>query len=246
MLHLHAERLAALADDTPTPLEAAHLASCPRCADEVEAYRRLVARASASRLPVPGGPEVAAPPLTDWSTLAGRLREEGILPPAEVVPFPGSGEFRAARQPRRWPRLLLRAAAAALFTGGGVLIGRATAGDPLLPTTATSASAVVEAVRPPTSEAEALAQMARAEWQYQQAAAYLASLEEHELPPDASEMLQARLAALDEVGAVTREALTVAPLDPVINQYYLAAQGARAATLRQLDQAAPTLLVGGF
>ena len=56
-----------------------------------------------------------------------------------------------------------------------------------------------------------------------------------------------RRVALDEVGAVTREALHAAPHDPVINQYYLAAQSALAATIRQIDRAgAPTMLVGSY
>ncbi len=244
MLHLHAERLAALADDTPTPLESAHLENCPHCAGEVDAYRNLVARASsvgASALPVPG-----QAPLTDWSSLASRMRREGMLPPAEVVQFPGSGESRAARRPSRWRQAVPRLAAAVLLLAAGTVFGRLSAGVPMVPAMGAVASAGSPSM--PASEGEALLLMAEAEAQYRQAAAYLASMEvEGGYVLDEPEALQARLAALDEVGAVTREALHAAPHDPVINQYYLAAQSARAATIRQIDRAgAPTMLVGSY
>lgn len=245
MLHLHAERLAALADDTPTPLESAHLENCPHCAGEVDAYRNLLARASSAgapaTLPVPG-----QAPLTDWSSLATRMRREGMLPPAEVVQFPASGEFRAARRSNRWRQAVPRLAAAALLLAAGTVFGRLSAGVPVVPGKVVVASTGSPSM--PASESEALLLMAEAEAQYRQAAAYLASMEvEGGYMLEEPEALQARLAALDEVGAVTREALHAAPYDPVINQYYLAAQSARAATIRQIDRAgAPTMLVGSY
>lgn len=249
MLHLHAERLAALADEAPTPLEMAHLECCPHCAGEVGAYRRLLERAAASRTTLPGPAESAASePLNDWSSLVVRLRGEGLLPPAEVVHFPVSGEFRAARRPRLWRRTALRAAAALLFVSGGAMVGRVSAGESPLPkfvgSTGVASAALPEV---PGSEREALLLMAEAELQYRQAAAYLASMEEASGVPNETEVLQTRLAALDEVGAVTREALQDAPHDPVINQYYLASQGARAATIRQIDRmGTPAMLVGSY
>ena len=41
-VHLDPERLAALADETPTPAEAEHLAGCLVCRREREAYVALV------------------------------------------------------------------------------------------------------------------------------------------------------------------------------------------------------------
>jgi len=252
MLHLHAERLAALADEAPTPVERAHLDACPQCAGEVDSYRRLLERAAASReTPVGAGELQQSAPLTDWASLSVRMRSAGLLPPAEVVPFPVSGEFRAARRQERssrvWPRVARRAAAAAVFLGAGAMIGRASAGEPLLPSFGESEIPAGVVASTPGSEDEALVLMAQAELQYRQAAAYLASMEGDGYVLDEPDVLQTRLAALDEVGAVTREALHAAPHDPVINQYYLAAQGARAATLRQMNQAgAPAMLVGSF
>ncbi len=47
-------------------------------------------------------------------------------------------------------------------------------------------------------------------------------------------MFRTRLAALDEMAETSRQALSVAPADPVLNQYYLSTLGAREVTLRQL------------
>src|SRR5690606_1345623 len=270
MMHLHAERLAALADESPTSLEAADLEHCPECSGEVSASRQLLARASAagsggaseragsaagalSRF-APGSsrliPEVAKPPLTDWSTLAARLRREGVLPPAEVVEFPVSGEFRAARRPGRWRRRpVYQLAAATLLLCAGTVFGRMSAGAPVLPGSGLESAGLASgAPVTPGSESEALLLMAEAEAQYRQAAAYLAAMEvEGGYVLEQPEALQTRLAALDEVGAVTREALHAAPHDPVLNQYYLASQGARAATIRQIDRAGtPAMLVGSY
>jgi len=49
MSHLSTERLAALGDEAPTPVEAAHLATCEACAREHAAYRALVAMAHEER-----------------------------------------------------------------------------------------------------------------------------------------------------------------------------------------------------
>lgn len=246
MLHLHAERLAALADEAPTQLEAAHLENCAECAGEIAAYRALLARASAAAAASGRG---GGAPLTDWSMLSARLRREGLLPPAEVVEFPVSGEFRAARRPRsRWRRAVPQLAAATLLLAAGTMFGRLSAGGSLVPGAVGDRGAVANEQATLTSEADALLLMAEAEAQYRQAAAYLASMEvEGGYVLEQPEALQARLAALDEVGAVTREALHEAPHDPVLNQYYLAAQGARAATIRQIDRVGtPATLVGSY
>ena len=72
MLHLSDERLAALADDEPSATEAEHLSACRRCAGERMSQRRLLAMANAAR-------EHISPPLTEWSVISARLRDEGML-----------------------------------------------------------------------------------------------------------------------------------------------------------------------
>ena len=72
MRHLSAERLAAVADEHPTPDEAAHLAQCGQCAQGRDAHRRLVAGAALER-------DRTAAPLSDWGAISARLRAEGII-----------------------------------------------------------------------------------------------------------------------------------------------------------------------
>ena len=45
--------------------------------------------------------------------------------------------------------------------------------------------------------------------------------------------------ALDRMAETSRQALSVAPADPVLNQYYLSTLGAREVTLRQLGSVLP-------
>ena len=71
MSHLSTDRLAAIADDTPTADEATHLAGCWNCRAEVAAYRRLARMAAMAPIPTE--------PLTAWSALAPQLRAEGII-----------------------------------------------------------------------------------------------------------------------------------------------------------------------
>ncbi len=60
MSHLSTDRLAAIADDTPTADEATHLAGCWDCRAEVSAYRRLARMAAMAPIPTE--------PLTAWPT----------------------------------------------------------------------------------------------------------------------------------------------------------------------------------
>ena len=114
MLHLSTERLADLADSAPTAAEREHLAACTACAAERDAHRRLLSLAADERVRL-------APPLTDWDTLAGALRSEGIL----TTPL--------ERHSRRWALVALRAAAAIVLVAGGTMLGRLSAGAPALP-----------------------------------------------------------------------------------------------------------------
>jgi len=72
MRHLSAERLAAVADEHPTPDEAAHLAQCGQCTQGRDAHRRLIAGAALER-------DRTTAPLSDWGAISARLRAEGII-----------------------------------------------------------------------------------------------------------------------------------------------------------------------
>ncbi len=56
---------------------------------------------------------------------------------------------------------------------------------------------------------------------------------------NAQAVYRARLAALDQMMTASRAGLYEAPQDPVLNQYDLAVDMAREATLRQLGAALP-------
>jgi len=232
MLHLPAERLAALADEHPTAAETAHLAACATCCGEREAHARLRRLAASDWARI-------TPPTSSWPAIADRLRGEGLVAP----------ERRPAwrRGAARWSA---RAAAALLLLGGGAVLGRYSAAALPGGDAVTVADAAVGGARniaavdsaPPTFEstADALAALARAERQYQLAAAFLVEQDPSSQPAgDSSSAFRSRLAALDEVMAATRVALYEAPHDPIINRYYLATMGAREATLRQLGTALP-------
>lgn len=230
MSHLSIDRLAAIADETPTPDEATHLAGCWDCRAEVAAYRRL-ARMSAMA-PTPNEP------LTAWSQLAPQLRASGLIvdaPPAAV------GGATVVAIPTRKPSLqvwALRAAAGlALLIGGGAL-GRATAPDAAaFDPTLVAASTPVQSYSSPD---DAIRALTVAQQQYSAAAAFLASQDSSSrfigLNRDTYE---ARLATLDEIAALTRAALYRAPQDPMLNQYYLTTLGAREATLREIGASMP-------
>jgi hypothetical protein len=234
MSHLSIDRLAAIADETPTPDEATHLAGCWDCRAEVAAYRRL-ARMSAMA-PTPNEP------LTAWSRLAPQLRADGIIVDAPAGQGPAAGTASATLAfPDRRPRLqvwAMRAAAGlALLVGGGAL-GRATAPEaPGFDPTSVAAATPVASYRSPD---EALRALTVAQQQYSSAAAFLASQDSSSrfigLNRDTYE---ARLAALDEIAALTRAALYRAPQDPMLNQYYLTTLGAREATLREISATMP-------
>jgi hypothetical protein len=239
MSHLLTDRLAAIADDTPTADEATHLAGCWDCRAELAAFRRVVRMAAMAPVPME--------PLSAWSKLAPQLRAEGIIvdaqrlgtPPAggaPVIPIEGR---REATAPRPWPRWVLRAAAGVALVLGGAIAGRLStqlsfggSADPSL-VAVRSAPAI-------TSTDDAVRVLTAAQQQYQDAAAFLA------MQDTASRFIgmnqdsyRARLNALDEIAAATRAALYRAPQDPMLNQYYLTTIGAREATLRQIGATLP-------
>ena len=225
MSHLTAERLAALSDDTPTPIEAAHITTCGACTAELVAQRKL-ARLAAAAQPLTGTP------LVTFDVLAERLRAEGLI---------RAPAYRAIA--RAWA---LRIAASLALVSGGAIAGRVTAARtlPLLPRgEAAVGDAVVAADQQVTSfksADEAIKTLTLAQQAYQDAAAFLAA---HDTTAHFIGLNQntyrTRLTALDEIAASTRAAMYQAPQDPVLNQYYLATLSAREATLRQIGQTMP-------
>ncbi len=234
MSHLSIDRLAAIADETPTPDEATHLAGCWDCRAEVAAYRRL-ARLSAMA-PVP------SEPLTAWSQLAPQLRADGIIvdvhrtaaqsyAAGQAVPL-----MKADRKPSLQVWAMRIAAGLALLVGGG-LAGRFTA--PEVRATEGFEMAALPA-RQFGSPDEAIRALNVAQQQYQSAAAFLASRDTlSRFVGMNQDSYEARLAALDEIAATTRAALYRAPQDPMLNQYYLTTLGAREATLREIGASMP-------
>jgi hypothetical protein len=254
MLHLPSERLAELADGLDgsdasgrsadagaRSEELSHLRVCESCTRELESYRRLVAVAADERLRI-------APPLTNWASLSGALREASLLSPA-VVPI-------AARSNRR--ALFRRAAAAIVLIGGGAVLGRATSnihfGSSTLAlgsenvspasdgsdafTPASEAQLVSNATDMFASPQAALASLERAQRTYEAAATYLATHDTTSLG-SSTDQYRARLAALDRTAETMQAAMREAPQDPLINQYYLATMSAREQTLRRMGTVMP-------
>ena len=257
MSHLPTDRLAALADEAPSPDESAHLAICGECAREVRAYQSL--RAMAALDGDRSNTGQLAMPLSRWDAIAAELNA------AEIAPDTMS------RERSRW-RLatghLGRAAASLLLLAGGVLAGRASAGVPLVPDAiadrterpaapkpkpgptppergnAESTVASLDSLLPSSfaSIEDARRWQQRYESAYQNVSAFIAANDtlsrgvEGIIDERASRV---RLAALDGAGRIMREALREVPADPVINSYYLTTLGQREATLRQINVAAP-------
>jgi hypothetical protein len=252
MLHLSSERLAELADGDPTVAEAEHLAACAICATERSAHRRLLSLASDER-------DRIAPPLTNWASLSARLREEHIitsgLPPAVatgptetgIVPIGSTVEPRPHR--RAWLAGFRVAAGIVLAAAFGAL-GRMSAGASPAPSgkevlsvigkVAGRAGADVlpgalgETGSPFSSVEDALATLEESQRKYDRAVAFIAAHDSTGHSPEAGDMFRTRLAALDEMAETSRQALSMAPADPVLNQYYISTLGAREITLRQL------------
>lgn len=185
------------------------------------------------------------PPLNDWRTIAARARDEGLIRETSSRGWVSS---------QSW----MQAAAAVLLLVGGIAIGRTTIGLPSA--IQSTASVPAENVAPtPTPAAgapqspssatasfssleEASATLDRAVEDYRRATEFLAANNASGRPSDSAAMYSARLVALDKVFDATESALQAAPHDPVINQYYLATMGARAATRQMV--ARPVVLRG--
>jgi hypothetical protein len=172
-------------------------------------------------------------PLNTWAQIAERAREEGLI-----------------RQDRRdrWSASVpwMQAAAGIVILLGGIVIGRSTTaalpGTPAASSATASVPAMAAANRINTVE-EAWATLDRASAEYQSASAFLAAMNTAgRAVADSASIYRARLAALEQLMNATATARENAPRDPVINQYYLAALGAREATIQQLGAVQPASL----
>ena len=184
------------------------------------------------------------PPLNEWQAIAARARDEGLI---------RESPSRGWASSQSW----VQAAAAVLLLIGGIAIGRTTIGLPSatqntasLPSenAVPSSAPVVDAAQPSSASAnfasleEASATLDRAVEDYKRATEFLAANNSSGRPSDSAAMYSKRLVALDQVFNATESALQTAPHDPVINQYYLATMGARAATRQMV--ARPVVLRG--
>lgn len=237
MLHLPIERLAELVEGGATSAEREHLSGCAACTRELEACRRLAALAADERRRI-------APPLTSWESLGDRLRAEGLMAPVA----------RRRRAPHHLAvDFLRRAAAVAVFVGGGAVLGRMSAGMTVADAVAFRAPSAAPGAgfEAPAggvlaanngsgfaSTQDALAAIEEAQRQYALAANWLAS-NDTSSGAMAPEQYRTRLAALDRTAETMQQAMRDAPSDPYINQYYLATLSAREQTLRRLGTALP-------
>ncbi|HEX6251753.1 MAG TPA: hypothetical protein VFZ56_09995 [Gemmatimonadaceae bacterium] len=234
MLHLPADRLAELVDVEPTPQELAHLQSCDLCARERQAFCGLRELAASAR-------DHTSEPLTTWETLRPVLASEGLI---SATVAGAAAPVRASSRRFGAAHWGMRLAASFLLVAAGVAAGRMSAPAPASVAAETVAGVIPagsvegETVAQFASEADAMSVLLRAQQDYQRAAAYLLATDTT-MGTNTPVMFKQRLAALDELMGVTRSALSRAPQDPVINSYYLAALGAREATLQQLDLALP-------
>jgi hypothetical protein len=226
MSHLNPERLAALSDDTPTPIESAHITTCDACSAELVAQRKL-ARMAAAAGPLTDGP------ISNFDALVPRLKAEGLI----------AHEDRRAVA-IRWT---MRAAASLALVTGGVLAGRMSVkgqGGAVAQGAETTGGASLVAGAQPVSSFrtpdDAVKALSLSQQTYQSAAAYLAAQDTNSHFIGLNEnTYRTRLTALDDILAATRAALYQAPQDPVLNQYYQGTLSARQATLVQLRGVMP-------
>jgi hypothetical protein len=244
------ERLAALADETPTPAEEQHLAGCTACAAEVGSYRSLLALTQAER-------DRLSEPLTNWESLRVALADEALLraSPARQRPSP------AARM-RPWAA---RSAAALVLVSSGVALGRLSARPtPTIGETPASANVADHDIKAPetrdnganttqftsssqkfASADDAIAAVLNAETVYRHAVAYLMVSDSADKGAGIPNDYATRLAALDEVARTAQAALIAAPHDAVLRRVYTNSVDAREATLRELGRTIPASLHGG-
>ena len=227
MSHLPTERLAALADETPTAEELAHLAGCALCARERAIYTALLAGASEEYSRI-------GAPLTTWDALRPALVADGVIDAGRADGAVSLGVRRSLYLRGVW-----RAAAAVLLVAGGVAAGRLSANVGSATSSLSANSAEGDSVAFENVD-QARAARRSAQTLFESASAYLATNDTTLYTPDSPAAMETRLAALDRVNETMREAMHRAPADPVINGYYLTTVSQREATIQQLNAVAPS------
>jgi hypothetical protein len=260
MPHLKLETIARLVDETPDAAEQTHLDACSECRHDLEDMRADAAvlasmpmiepspdswRAIETRLAAEGL-------ITRVRRVAGMPWQKGLLQAAAAavlfVVGAASGmawtqdrpaSFARAVEPTEVPAALrpppsLRgrlATAAEAPAGTPRAAAVATTGPSLRSLEASSPllAALISGREPATPE-EAALMFRQTEALYLDALTRMAELAHDKEPGDPF----ARLAALEGIMTITREALGQAPADPVLNGYHLTAIAQRDATLKQL------------
>jgi hypothetical protein len=186
-------------------------------------------------------------PLTRWDTLSRRLRAEGLITksPASREPVDISRRFS--------PRALLQIAATLLLVAGGALLGRMSAGAPVIPGGVTGGKPRETASLGRTTDSlpttfasvdEARRWKRSYEDAYQKTVSFLAENDSGARAVETPAVMRARLSALDRVQRTMGEALKDAPYDPVINNYYLNSFGERDLGSRGRVRGASILVAG--
>ena len=209
MHHLNLEALARLVDESPDPVEAAHLAECLVCRRELHELQQQTR--SLAELPM------LEPPAESWHALESQLKAEGLLRDAPRTPWYAVPALRMA-------------AGIALFVLGGVTGAAFRTGEAPQVAVVQPAAPITAITSVPVSAPQELRDAE---------AAYRTALARHAEMAGAqySANPAARLATLETIVLTTEEALRQAPADPVINGYHLAAVSQRDATLRNLTRA---------
>ena len=230
MSQLVIERLADLATSEPLPTEREHLASCPMCSAELEAYQRVVLLAADERRRI-------APPLTDWGSLRSQLITQGVI----VLPASTTGATRARAFGIAW-----RSAAALIFVAGATVFGRLTAGLPIGQAMSLAdvhfaapsrdslgdSSRVGMTGREFASTQAALTALQRAQDEYNRAARYLAANDTS--AANSPQVYRDQLAVLDDMAKQSLRMVQERPQDAIMNQVYYTTLGARELTLTKL------------
>lgn len=187
--------------------------------------------------------EMMGIPLTRWETLSQQLRAEGLI--SKDQPVSVTAEWASPVGRRLSARSLLRAAAAIMLVASGAVIGRASTGESMIPggLFGNEPAAISRSTDSVPSTFASLEEARRLKDlyadAYQNAVSYLAANDSSASATESPAVMRTRLSALDRVSRTMREALSTAPYDPVINDFYLSSFGQREATLRQLNTVLP-------
>jgi hypothetical protein len=217
--HLNREQISALLDD-PQGLRGGgleHLSGCPDCAREYEQMSRM-------RMALSGLPEMD-PPAGEWDVVLDRLG---------IEPIAGSSVIPVWRRAMGWQ--LQVAAVIALFAAGLMVGQRINAG----PEGASQAVATSGGIGVPTgTEAESLMAIEPAE-AYLRTVADLQQLRtgfDMSAPrPTSPEAFAERITHLDAMIDASRDALSEAPADQVLNNFLFQLVDEREDLAGQLDQ----------